>query len=61
MNNNIMLGFIYASIIIFAAIIATTLSDSRAIQSEIRDSLNVQNCYLMNNNHESFINCLNEY
>lgn len=37
------------------------LSDIRAINSGIRDDMNVQNCFILNDNDESFENCLNDY
>lgn len=37
-----------------------TLTELKMINSEMRDTLNVQTCYLLNDNEDSFNNCLND-
>jgi len=57
-------GAIFATclvVIVFCVGARGILMDIRAIESEARDALNVQNCYMMNDDEESFNSCLNDY
>ena len=55
----VLLFFIFLTFVITDVLSA--VRDIRTIASEARDTLNVQNCYMMNDNEESFNNCLNNY
>lgn len=58
---------IFIAIIIFGSCIATiglnvdrTLKDIRIIESETRDGINVMTCHTLNDNWESYYQCIYE-
>lgn len=53
-------GFLFQVVAILGSI-DEKLSDIRTIESEARDTLNVSNCWQMNDSAEAFEACLKDY